>query len=362
MSIISQNCSSIWNIREIYRQTSGACYSSGGYNIEMLLIGGGGPGHGWSQPGGGGGAGGLIYTNNLFIRSGCTYPITIGAGGSWISQSTNNNGANSCFCYVTGGPPSGVNIIALGGGGGGDGIGLPTVYYGANQGGSGGGEGGLVSNCSGPSPLVPGVAINPCSCPRPAVGLQPNPVYWSAISGICGCGRNGGCGFPQNAASPPNNARNFWGGGGGGAGGVGQNGGPPSGAQPYGAAGNGGAGLTFSISGGPVGYAGGGASGQETLFHPTQVCGLACCGGGGTGTGIPVGNPGNFQSEAGVANRGGGGAGGLSYGGGRPGGSGVAVIRYNGIQRAAGGSSVVTCLTPIIQTSHLFTGSSCFIA
>jgi hypothetical protein len=362
MSITSQNCSSIWNIREIYRQTSGACYSSGGYNIEMLLIGGGGPGSGWSQVGGGGGAGGLIYTNNLFIRSGCTYPITIGAGSNHAAQGSNNNGANSCFCYVTGGPPSGVNIIALGGGGGGDGLGLPQTYYGANQGGSGGGEGELVTNCTCASPLVPSVAINPCSCPRPAVGLQPNPVYWSAISGICGCGRNGGCGFPANAASPPNNAFNFWGGGGGGAGGVGHNGGPPSGAQPYGAAGNGGAGLTFSISGGPVGYAGGGAAGQEQLFNPTQVCGLACCGGGGTGTGVPVGNPGNFMGAAGTANRGGGGAGAQNFGPGAAGGSGVAVIRYNGVQRAAGGNSVTTCLTPIIQTSHLFTGSGCFIA
>lgn len=366
---VQLNKSSIWNIREIYKQTLGSCYSSGGYNVELLLIGGGGPGGQWGGSGGGGGAGGVIYTNNLRLEKGCSYPITIGAGGIFSAQGQNTVGANSCFCYTTGGPPSGINLISLGGGGGGNSVGLvPNVYYGARQGGSGGGEGNWVNNCTGP------IATNNTGAPKRGCGLQSVPslstTLWSDVSGIVGYGFPGGIGGPQAPGSPCSNA---WGGGGGGAGSCGCNGQPCTvSICPGGGAGNGGAGLTFSISGTPVGYAGGGAAGQESLFSPTQCCGRACgsgqpsafcCGGGGTGTGVPVGNPGNYQGETGVANRGGGGAGGQAFGGGRPGGSGVAVISYPGsVQLGLGGDIVQTCFTPSIVTSHTFTGSGSFVA
>lgn len=360
--------SSIWNIREIYQQSLGSCYSSGGYQVELLLIGGGGPGGAWGT-GSGGGAGGVIYTNNLRMVKGCSYPITIGAGGSPAAQVENNNGANSCFCFVTGGPPTGINLIALGGGGGGNGVGLlSNVYYGAKQGGSGGGEGGWKNNCVG------GNAVNPAGCPARGCGLQSTPAcsgpLWSNLNGVIGYGFPGGLGGP---GAPANPCSNSWGGGGGGAGGCGGDGQPcVSSICPGGGAGNGGLGITFSISGAPVGYAGGGAAGQESLFSPTQCCGRACgqgqpsafcCGGAGTGTGTPTGNPGNYQADTALANRGGGGAGALTFNGIRSGGSGVAIIAYPGTtQLGLGGDIIQTCLSPTARVSHTFTSSGCFTA
>jgi hypothetical protein len=360
---MSQPRGSIWNLREISRQNSGACYSTGNYEVELLLIGGGGSGNNWGASGttnGGGGAGGVIYSSGLVVQRGCSYPIIIGAGGRSSGNIEGSPGQNSCFCYTTGGPPSGVNFIACGGGragggghpiqevartggsgGGGSGIGvIPGSSQPADVGGGGYGETSNVA-CFFGTPGAPGV------CHYGARGLQAcpgcAPVFFGAFPGVSGFGGNGGkaCVTP----TPTN-----FGGGGGGAGGDGCPGTPAKN-------GNGGLGLTFSISGSSLGYAGGGGGGGGCVPAPgCPTRGIGVCGGASTGTPTEPGH--------GCANRGGGASGGTNPSDSptQPlGGSGVAIIRYRGNQIGTGGS-LVTCLSPIVCTSHVFTGSGCFTA
>ena len=235
------------------------------FNVECLVVAGGGFGAGGR--GGGGGAGGLIYSPTFTIISG-SYPVTIGNGGSEFVPSPSQpgrvvgeSGGNSVFSTLT----------AIGGGGGatccdGGGIGAP--------GGSGGGGGGFAAG-----------------------------QFKPGGSGTPGQGNPGGQASGNNV---------YGSGGGGGAGQVGQNGAP-------GGTGNGGNGLQYPQFTGPlIGvpalnplsgyYAGGGGGGQPTA---TAAGGL----GGGAG--------GATQA---VTNSGGGGGGGaISPGNGAPG---IVIIRY----------------------------------
>jgi len=282
--------------------------ASAPYNVDFLVVAGGGSGgaHAGSGAGAGGyrtsygtgnisGGGGAVESALQFTPS-TVYTITVGGGGAAVGNANGNNGANSS---ISG---SGISTITSLGGAGGRG--------GASQGaGFSGGSGSGGSAGSG------------------------------TLSPAGGAGTSG-----QGYAGGANNAN--WGtGGGGGAGAVGGNG-------VGSAAGNGGSGQASSISGSSVTRAGGGGgSGQ------TAGAGYGGAGGGGNGNGNN-----NLGSESGGANTGGGGGGRHSSAGAAgAGGSGVVILRiptasYSGTQT---GASVTTNGSDTILTfnsSGTYTG------
>jgi hypothetical protein len=99
------------------------------YNVEYLVIAGGGSGSI-----GGGGAGGYLTATGFSLTAGTSYTITVGAGGSAPANGTTvgNDGTNSVFSSIT----------ATGGGGGG-------AYTGTNFNGRSGGSGGGAGSSSG---------------------------------------------------------------------------------------------------------------------------------------------------------------------------------------------------------------------
>jgi hypothetical protein len=274
--------------------------SNSAYNIDFLVVAGGGAGGGMVSGfcGAGGGAGGYRSSSETAIPL-TAYTVTVGAGGSGVSSGQGNNGSNSVFNTTT----------STGGGGGGTGV---TSGTGSN--GSGGGSGGGGATGSG----------------TPGTG-------GSGGAGTSGQGFAGG-----SAPNHNSNDTNIQGGGGGGAGGVGGNG------TSGGPAGNGGVGLNWQSLG--TFYAGGGGGSSYNTATP---------GSGGNGGG---GNGGNFNSgttgQPGTANRGGGGGGaGVATTGGS-GGSGVVIVRYLGAQRGSGG----TVTSAGGYTYHTFTSSGTFTA
>jgi hypothetical protein len=175
------------------------------YNVEYLVIAGGGSGSI-----GGGGAGGYKTASGFSLTVGNSYTVTVGAGGSAPANglTAGGDGNNSVFSTVT----------ATGGGGGGR---FAATAYDGRAGGSGGGGGGL----------------DPQGTPVGAGGL-----------GTSGEGNDGGAGFSGSSGF----------GGGGGANAVG-------GTATANTGGNGGAGTSSSISGSSVTRAGGGGgSGGNT--------------------------------------------------------------------------------------------------
>jgi len=239
------------------------------FNIEYLVIAGGGSGGRSVTPQrgvGGGGAGG--YRTNYAtetsggggstesaksITAGVSYSVTIGVGGaSKTTDGQGNNGLDSVFD----------NITAVGGGGGG-----------ANSGGVAGGSGG---------------------------GGVKDPVTGGA--GTANQGYAGGTGF-DGGASP------FAGGGGGGAGALGGN-------ANSGNGGNGGAGVESSITGTPT-YRGGGGGGGRTNTTSYTNFGSGGIGGGGGGSAGVAGTDGT-----------GGGGGGAGSGNSGKGGDGIVILRY----------------------------------
>lgn len=185
---------------ESYSDGQGYSYDSFSLGTEVLIVAGGGEGDA-CYAGGGGGAGGLLYNNTMEFSSG-NYSVTIGSGGSGITDSCagtgpGNSGGNSIFNGQT----------AIGGGGGGK-------YTNGNGLSGGSGGGGADSGGSGGS-------------------------------GTAGQGYAGGTGGATSGGA-----------GGGGAGEVGYNG---SGGGDYS---YGGDGLRYSISGTATYYAGGGAGGR----------------------------------------------------------------------------------------------------
>ena len=247
--------------------------------VDYLIVAGGGAGG--DDLGGGGGGGGVITGSNYTLSSGATtYPITIGAGGLFVTGSQPTvKGGNSSFD----------SLIAFGGGGGG---GYATT---ASDGGSGGGA-------------------------ARTLGFDPG-------AGIPGQGFNGGTIFMFDADPKP-----FWGAGGGGAAQVGQN--VVLGVPCH--AGYGGNGLFTNINGTGSYYGGGGGGGTSddgSFSLPTCPAPAPGVGGlGGGGGGVFVNN--NFNAvispgASGSANTGGGGGGGYSpLGIYNPGGSGIVIIRY----------------------------------
>jgi hypothetical protein len=251
--------------------------------VEVLVVAGGGGGGGSTA--GGGGGGGVIYNSNFNVTPGSAVTVTVGAGGQGTVRSdqgapTNTSGGNSVFGALT----------AIGGGRGYSGSDTYTPRTSA-VGGSGGG-GGYYSG-----------------------GLDPKGSGTSS-AGTAGQGFAGGDGA----------AIGEWGGGGGGgAGGAG-------GAQ---VANNslriGGPGLGFNISGTFQYYGGGGGGG-------CYLSGFSLGGIGGGGNG---GDGNAYVPTAGTTNTGGGGGGGGYYQfgpGGGAGGSGIVIVRYQGPQKAIGGT------------------------
>jgi hypothetical protein len=218
-------------------------------NLDVLVIGGGGPGRQTA-----GGAGGIVYAGNKTFSRG-KYPVVIGQGGT---PATEAPGGNSTIA----------DIIALGGGIGG----LTDNTVGGN-GGSGGGAG------------RDGISNN-----TPGTGLQPSA---SNLGGGIGYGSRGG--FASGTG---------WGGGGGGggAGGVGGNG-QGNANQANEVAGNAGAGLnTWSSWATATGtgengfYASGGATSAvgNTINH-----GLRSLGGGGSHNTTAMANTGGGGGSSG---------------------------------------------------------------
>jgi len=271
------------------------------YNIEYLVVAGGGSGG--TGNAGGGGAGGYLTNfggSAITFDAGTTYTVTVGAGASVTVTPPSQNGTSGSNSVLSG---TGIaTITAIGGG------------YGAkdsNQGGSGGSGGGNGYN-----------------------------VTSSGGSGTVGQGNDGGSG--AGGVSPE-----FGAGGGGGAGAVGGNGTGSAG-------GNGGVGLSNSITGSATFYAGGGGGGVNAS-QPNA--GSGGNGGGGTGSW-------NTPATSGTANTGGGGGGSGVGGNSGAGGSGVVILRmadadYSGTTT---GSPTVTTGVGGTDTVLIFNASGSYTA
>ena len=266
----------------------------GPYDVDYLVVAGGGSGGSGGGPGGGGGgAGGLLTGSSLTLNVG-NHSITVGAGGVWAEDgaSPGNSGYPSQL---------GSLVQAWGGGHGGQ---RPISSTGANGGSGGGGRSGDNSFPGN----GPGGSGNRQTNTGTSVPQQGYPGGNSATPGNCAyCGSGGGGGGAGQAGSPAPDTRG---------GGTGGNGLPISWMPPsYGTPGpspgrwfaGGGGGKSRSDSGNnwPVPVAPGGA------------------GGGGNGAGN------NTASSSGTANTGGGGGG---RGGGASatanGGSGIVAVRF----------------------------------
>jgi hypothetical protein len=246
------------------------------YNVEYLVIAGGGSGGGY----GGGGAGGYKTATGLSLTIGNVYTVTVGGGGATTTAQQGNNGNDSSLSGT------GISTITSTGGGGGGGLATGSPGQPGKNGGSGGGGGVFNANST------------------------------AGGTGTSGEGSNGGAGVVNV---------NYGAGGGGGAGGVGSNG---TDGTTNALGGTGGAGLASSITGSSITRAGGGGGGA--WISPTT--GTSTGGDGGSGGG---GNGAGFSNltdrpTAGSVNSGSGGGGkgrGDATGNSGAGGKGVVILR-----------------------------------
>jgi hypothetical protein len=265
------------------------------YNVDFLVIAGGGAGSAGKPSGGGGGGGAGGYRTSygsgnisgglsavesaLSFASGTVYIITVGAGGS-IDSSTGHGSQGSPSSI------SGSNITDI-----------TTV---------GGGHGGWANSASYPSTTHQSSGGSGGSSDQRSPGG----------SGIANQGFDGAAGGGNGA------------GGGGGAGGLGS-------AIPSSAVGGaGGPGISSSITGSAVTRGGGGGGSSNTTGGA----------GGGGGGGAAATNSSSDNATAGSANYGGGGGGAYANYFGALGGSGVVILRmptasYSG---TSSGSPTVT--------------------
>jgi len=268
----------------------------GPQNVDYLVVAGGGGGG--NPIGGGGGAGGHRTT---FPSPGCNagsfpitataFPITVGAGGSAVSQNNRGaDGSNSVFSTIT---------SAGGGGGGAAGCGgSPVPVCSPARDGEPGGSGGG------------GAASQPVS--NVGLGGTGNTPPVSPPQG-----NNGGGG---------GNGPFYGGGGGGGSSGTGSDGiRNPSNSPGPGGGGPGGAGTTNLITGSPVTKAGGGGGGAFKCGGAPASTGGGTGGSGGGGVGATGCGP---AGGSGTVNTGSGGGGGMGACTAGAGGSGIVIIRY----------------------------------
>ena len=194
------------------------------FNIDYLVVAGGGGASGGTYNGQGGGAGGFLTNyggSALSLETGTNYSVSIGSGGASTNNGAGVSGSDSVFASIT----------SDGGGGGGTGN--------ASTGGAGG-SGGAGSTAGG-----------------------------TATSGQ---GNNGGVGDGPNG----------WVAGGGG--GASAPGGNISGSGTTWVAGNGGNGLSSSITGTATTYAGGGGGGAYNYSGYSFTPATGGTGGGGNGS------------------------------------------------------------------------------
>jgi uncharacterized delta-60 repeat protein len=304
------------------------------FSADYLVIAGGGGGGGAALPSGnspiaagGGGAGGYrssvagqlsgagsnAETPQHKISVNTPYPVSVGVGGAGGVRSTSGNGGSSGTNSIFS------TIVAIGGGGGGAG-GLSGTP--AKSGGSGGGASGSGS---------------------------PSHVF----AGGSGTVRQGQRGVGQAGTGEGCGGR-----GGGGSLGTFSDSSTISGTP-------GGAGTFSSITGFDVQRAGGGGGGGGGCGD-TSTGGNGGHGGGGRGGGRSGGtSPIFFDALPGTANTGGGGGGGGSIDGsqgdGRPGGSGVVILRYPSSYTIAIGAGLVgstdTTSVPGFKITTLTQGS-----
>jgi len=263
------------------------------FNMEYVIIAGGGAGgasYAAANGGPGGGAGGYVSNvagentgggvtadnREIFIEKGIAYPISVGAGAT--GQLTTYMGSPSYFG----------TILAVGGGSGFD---LNTFRTMPKDGGSA--AGGMYTNSDNSNASrQPGTAIATQGYGGGRGGYDSNINYGPS-------GGGGGAGAEGGAAGTSGNANND--------------------------GGDGGAGVASSITGSSVTRAGGGGGGCRSDTGTRQP-GAGGSGGGGAG-GVNTGGNG----VSGTANTGGGGGGNsgddASYVGGS-GGSGIVILRY----------------------------------
>jgi len=246
------------------------------YDVEWLVVGGGGSGG--KGNGGAGGAGGYRTGASLTLTGGNAYTVTVGAGGAITTSSgVGNDGSDSTLSGT------GITTVTSTGGGGGGGAGAAPAPNG-RDGGSGGGTDYNVA--------TPGSGNTP--------SITPISGETTTIQGYDGGVGAGAGGTPEYGA-----------GGGGGAGAVGGTGTSEVG-------GVGGVGVANDIieTGTDVYYAGGGGG---SVNATNGDAGAGGNGGGGAGTR-------DGTAGSGDANTGGGGGGGhISDSG--AGGSGIIVLR-----------------------------------
>ena len=268
-----------------------------GATARLLLVGGGGAGG--YDVGGGGGAGGMLESNAVVLAAG-TYTVSVGAGGAANTDITTQggNGGDTVLSF------NGEEFAKALGGGGGGAYGKKGSWHakdGAAGGSAGGSAGGYVADY---------------------IGL--------GGAGTPGQGHDGSGGVSLSSADG-------FAGGGGGAGEAGH-----AGSSRDGAPGDGGSGLSSDITGEEVWYAGGGGGGGWANSNNGLRGGYGGRGGGGNGArnntvatrqaaALDYGVN-EYEAECGVDGLGGGGGGGNNTQNdykGRPGGSGVLVVRLS---------------------------------
>ena len=290
--------------------------TSQNYDIEFLVVAGGGSGgsgsSGSGYASGGGGAGGYRTSTQSVLPASGGITITIGAGGA--TSDGNSGGHNGVASSISG---SGITTISSAGGGrGGSSESSNDPYKDGADGGSGGGVG---SHNGGSG----GDGNTPSTSPSQ--------------------GNNGG----NVDAVGTGGTGNTMGAGGGGASAVGQT--IPSTNN----AGAGGAGTASSITGSSVTRAGGGGGGAG-YSGGTANAGAGGAGGGGAGSNSGAGT-------AGTTNTGGGGGGAKGGSQGGAGGSGVVILsmldgKYSGT--TTGSPTVATGVSG--KTVLTFTGSGSY--
>jgi hypothetical protein len=291
-----------WSMSSLY----GKSYT---LEVEYLVVaGGGGGGLGisdlessgvfYSFGAGGGGAGGFL-SNSTRLAIGTESLVSVGAGGFGETSPANSDGGSDSSFGL---------IYAAGGGKGG------SFYSSAKTGGSGGGAG------------APSAYVNPSN----------------GGPGIEGQGNAGGNPDPNPARS-------------GGSGGGGKSAAGATADIINGSAG--GAGLAW-LNG--VRYSGGGGGGGSAVNASGGSAGAGGLGGGGNG-GRGNGTGSVIPPTLGSINTGGGGGGGgatrLAAGTGKPGGSGIVIVRYAGTTTKATGGTITTAGG---YTYHTFTSSGIF--
>ncbi len=234
-----------------------------------------------------------VGTANFIVPGGSlTCDVLVVAGGGWGGNQIGGGGGGGEVYYTNSVSLSGTNIVVIGEGGGEGCKGSNSIF--ANITALGGGKGGSHG-------WVPGEASTGSSG-----GGGDAQTYKTGAAGIPGKGFAGGNGG--------NGAYGYRGAGGGGAGSIGLS---YTDARP-----NGGFGITNSISGVAKGYGGGGGGCDQ---GGDNQWGLGFDGGGDGN-----GNDDNPYATPGQNNTGGGGGGGYdnSSNCGKPGGSGIVIVRY----------------------------------